>query len=364
MHHAAQWMSTKLIKTLVEYRKMGLDPSSRKPRQPHARAILRCLFIVTYACHCADMTNLTTRNGAPVSRLTFGTMQFGGKADAAQSAAMFDGARAAGINHFDTAVGYTGGASETILGKLIKEQRDDIYLATKVGYQGGASRANITQHFDTCRKQLNEDTVDLLYMHRFDENTPLEETFTTLMALQCEGRVRHIGVSNYAAWQVMKAQEIAYSLGTKVDVIQPMYSLVKRQAEVEIFPMAQDQGIKVVPYSPLGGGLLTGKYTKGETGRLTEDTRYKARYDQDWMHDTAAALTTLAAAHNVAPATLAVRWVLTHPTAPSPIISARSMAQLQPSLDAQSFEMSADLYGQITDLSVTPAPATDRLEEG
>ncbi|MEM9787882.1 MAG: aldo/keto reductase [Pseudomonadota bacterium] len=310
------------------------------------------------------MTNLTTRSDAPVSRLTFGTMQFGGTADRAESAAMYDAARTAGINHFDTAVGYTGGASETILGGLIKDHRDDIYLATKVGYVGGASRENITRHFDTCRKQLDQDAIDLLYMHRFDDDTELEETFSTLAELQSTGVIRHIGVSNYAAWQVMKAQAVAQSLGTQIDVIQPMYSLVKRQAEVEIFPMAQDQDIALIPYSPLGGGLLTGKYTKGGTGRLTDEPRYKARYDQGWMHNTAAALTALAAEHGVDPATLAVSWVLSHPAQPSPIISARSVAQLQPSLAAHDFEMNADLYDQITALSVSPAPATDRLEEG
>lgn len=310
------------------------------------------------------MTHLTTRSGSPVSRLTFGTMQFGGKADAHESRAMYEAARSAGINHFDTAVGYTAGASETILGKLINDHRDDIYLATKVGYAGGASRANITTHFDTCRKQLGCDAVDLLYLHRFDDDTPLEETFSTLAELQTTGAIRHIGVSNYAAWQVMKAQTVAQSLGTHIDAIQPMYSLVKRQAEVEIFPMAQDQNIAIIPYSPLGGGLLTGKYIKGETGRLTEDERYKARYGQSWMHDTAAALSTLAAEHNVNPATLAVAWAAAHPAKPAPIISARSVAQLAPSLAAENFEMPADLYAQITNLSITPAPATDRLEEG
>lgn len=309
------------------------------------------------------MSHLTTQNGAALSRLTFGTMQFGGTADAAESAAMFDAARTAGINHFDTAVGYTGGASETILGKLISDQRDNIYLATKVGYVGGASRANITQHFDTCRKQLNQDSVDLLYMHRFDRDTDLEETFGALADLQSTGAIRHIGVSNYAAWQVMKAQNVAQSLGTQIDVIQPMYSLVKRQAEVEIFPMAQDQDIKITPYSPLGGGLLTGKYGQGGSGRLTDDARYKARYGQPWMHETAQALSTLSDQHGVNPATLAVAWVAAHPAQPSPIISARSAAQLQPSLAAEGFAMSAELYQQMADLSVTPAPATDRLEE-
>lgn len=309
------------------------------------------------------MTQLTTRNGTPVSRLTFGTMQFGGTADAVASQAMFEAARATGINHFDTAVGYTGGASEQITGALIKAHRDDIYLATKVGYVGGASAANIATHFDKCRKQLQEDSIDLLYMHRFDNDTPLEETFTALADLQSRGAIRHIGVSNYAAWQVMKAQGVAQSLGTKIDAIQPMYSLVKRQSEVELFPMAMDQDITVIPYSPLGGGLLTGKYAIGEKGRLTDDARYKARYDQPWMHKTATQLAALAKELSVSPATLAVAWAAKHTARPLPIISARSVAQLQPSLAAQTFEMSDTLYAQITALSIDPAPATDRLEE-
>ncbi|MBR2656425.1 MAG: aldo/keto reductase [Loktanella sp.] len=309
------------------------------------------------------MTDLSTPNGTPVSRLTFGTMQFGGKADAAESAAMYAAARSAGVNHFDTAVRYTDGAAETILGQLIKGERDKIYLATKVGYTGGSGRANILAQFDICRSQLQQDVVDLLYLHRFDDETPLEETFSTMAELQSSGAIRHIGVSNYAAWQVMKAQAVARDLGTRIDVMQPMYNLVKRQAEVETFPMCADQGIHLVPYSPLGGGLLTGKYIGGGTGRLTDDPRYNTRYGQDWMHDTAAALTDLARAVGTNPATLAVAWVMAHAAAPSPIISARSLVQLQPSLDAQGFNLTPELYTQITALSPTPPPATDRLEE-
>lgn len=309
-------------------------------------------------------TKLTTRSGKPVSRLTFGTMQFGGNADERESRAMYDAARNAGITHFDTAVGYNNGASEKLIGSFIKHERDDIYLATKVGYAGGASRANIIKHFEQCKQQLQEDTVDLLYLHRFYDDTPLEETFQTLAELQSSGAIRHIGVSNYAAWQVMKAQCVAKSLGTKIDVIQPMYNLVKRQAEVEIMPMTQDQDIRMIPYSPLGGGLLTGKYAKGGSGRLTEDARYKARYGQSWMYDTAIALSAMAEDLGTNPATLAVAWVAAHPANPSPIISARSTAQLMPSLAAESFDMTPELYAEITALSVTPAPATDRLEEG
>lgn len=309
------------------------------------------------------MTHLTTASGARLSRLTFGTMQFGGTADAQASRAMFDTARAAGINHFDTAVGYAGGQSETLLGPMVAAVREGIYLATKVAYKGGAGRVNVLDHFATCQRQLGLDSVDLLYLHRFDGDTPLEETFTTMAELQQAGKIRHIGVSNYAAWQVMKAQAVCAKLGTRIDVIQPMYSLVKRQSEVEIFPMAVDQGIKIVPYSPLGGGLLTGKYAAGETGRLTDDAMYKKRYDVDWMHACARSLSQIAVEIGTHPATLAVAWASRHAAGPSPIISARSVAQLEPSLAAEGFAMDDALYERIADLSVTPAPATDRLEE-
>lgn len=309
------------------------------------------------------MKPLITQNGKPVSALTFGTMQFGGKADETQSRAMFDAAIAAGINHFDTAVGYNDGASESILGQMIKDQRADLFIATKVGFDGGATRANITEQFDRSRRQSDQEYIDLLYMHRFDPETSLEETFSTLAEMQSAGLIRYIGVSNYAAWQVMKAQSIAQTFGTRIDAVQPMYSLVKRQSEVEIFPMAQDQGVALIPYSPLGGGLLTGKYAKGQSGRLTEDQRYKARYAQQWMHDTARDLSDVAADVGTDAATLAVAWVKSHPMRPSPIISARSLAQLRPSLAAQQFDMDAALYDRITALSQTPAPATDRLEE-
>lgn len=309
------------------------------------------------------MRQLQTRDGTALSRLTFGTMQFGGRADAAESRAMYDAARSAGVNHFDTAVRYTDGESEKLLGPMIAGERDAIYLATKVAYRGGAGRANILEQFAICRDQLQMDAVDLLYLHRWDGDTPLQETFETLAGLQSEGAIRHIGVSNFAAWQVMKAQAVCAGLGTRIDVMQPMYNLVKRQAEVEILPMAADQGIQVCSYSPLGGGLLTGKYARGETGRLSEDKMYAARYGRDWMHDTAAALAELAAEIGTDAATLAVAWVAAHETHPSPIVSAKSVAQLMPSLAANSFAMDTDLYARIAALSPAPPPATDRLEE-
>ncbi len=306
---------------------------------------------------------LTLACGAALSPLAFGTMQFGNRADAAASRAMYDAARAAGITHFDTACGYADGASETLLGQFAGAERDRLHIATKVAYDGGAGRGNILRQFDGSRKRLGMDAVDLLYLHRFDPDTPLQSTFETMADLQSRRLIRHIGVSNYAAWQVMKAQAVCVALGTRIDAIQPMYNLVKRQAEVELLPMAADQRIATFSYSPLGGGLLSGKYAKGEVGRLTEDSRYGARYAPAAMHDAARGLANLAAKIGLDPATLAVAWVMAHPLRPVPIISARNAGQLAPSLAALRCPMPPALYARIAALSPAPPPATDRTEE-
>ena len=309
------------------------------------------------------MTQLRTLNGAPLSSLCFGTMQFGGTADADMSLAMYDACRKTGVNHFDTAHVYTGGASETLLGQFIKNERENIFVATKVAYTGGAGKENINATFAASQIRLQLDCVDLLYLHRFDDETPLEETFEALARLQQLRKIRHIGVSNYAAWQVVKAQTVAAKMGTRINMIQPMYSLVKRQAEVELLPMAQAEGIGVATYSPLGAGLLTGKNTQSGNGRLATDRRYAARYGQPWMHKTAKEFATLAAQMQVDPATLGVAWAAYHPSVSCPIISARTVDQLRPSLAAAQLSLSAEQYACISALSPTPAPATDRLEE-
>jgi aryl-alcohol dehydrogenase-like predicted oxidoreductase len=306
---------------------------------------------------------LTSPDGTPASRLAFGTMQFGGRADAAASREMFDAAVTAGITHFDTAHVYNDGESEKILGRLVAGQRDRLIVATKAAYTGGGSKANITGSFDVSRQRLGLDMVDVLYMHRFDPETDLNESMEAFATLKQAGQIRYVGVSNFAAWQVMKAIAIAAKFDLTVDILQPMYNLVKRQAEVEILPMCADQGVVCAPYSPLGGGLLTGKYAIGGAGRLSEDERYAARYGQTWMHDAAQGLADIAAEIGVDAATLAVAWAARHPAQPTPIISARSATQLAPSLAAMEYRMSDTLYARISALSPKPPPATDRLEE-
>ena len=307
--------------------------------------------------------NLTTPNGDPISSFCFGTMQFGGNADKVASQGMFDACVAAGINFFDTAYVYTDGRSEQLLGGMLAGKSDRYFIATKCASTGGASREIILSQFDESRKRLRLDCVDLLYLHKWNTDASLHETFETLAGLIEQGKIRYIGVSNFAAWQVMKAETVAQTFGVEIAMLQPMYNLVKRQAEVEIFPMALSEGFAVCPYSPLGGGLLTGKYAAGQTGRLSSDKSYSKRYGQAWMHQVATELVSLAQETGIAAATLAVAWVAQNPAVTAPIISARSAEQLRPSLDAMGLMLDVSLKQKLSALAQTPAPATDRSDE-
>ena len=300
------------------------------------------------------------------SGLCFGTMQFGAGASKSDSAAMYSACREAGINFFDTAYVYNEGRSEEILGALIAKEREDIILVTKAGAVGGSSAKNIRSQLETSLTRMNQDFTDIFFLHRFDDDVPLEETFAELAALKEEKKYFQLGVSNFAAWQVMKAQGVARLHGyPAIDILQPMYNLVKRQAEVEILPMAAGEHIAVISYSPLGGGLLTGKYRGGIAGegRFSWDEKYALRYGQDWMHQAANSLSEIAAELGTNPAALAVAWVAKNPAITAPIISARNIEQLAPSLAAGDITLDGDIYARLNALVPTPPPATDRLEE-
>ena len=310
------------------------------------------------------MSNITAPDGSAPSALSFGTMQFGGKADEAASRDLFRACRQRGVNMFDTAYVYTEGRSEEILGGLIQKERDKLIIATKADYAGGNGAESITESCQTSRKRLGIDVIDLYYLHRFDADTQLEESFEALAALKQDGLIRHVGVSNFAAWQVMKAQAVAAKFDLRIEAIQPMLNLVKRQVEVELLPMCMDQSIDCYPYSPLGGGLLTGKYRAGgDEGRLLESEMYAQRYGPEWMHHTAADLATVARQMRTDPATLAVAWAMHRKGVTAPIASARSVEQLLPSLDALQVDWDDALEARVTALTRAPAPATDRLEE-
>jgi len=312
------------------------------------------------------------RTGVQVSRLCFGTMSFGGDADAAAAARMFRACRDAGINFFDTADQYNSGRSEEILGELMRGARDDLVVATKcfnpcgpdINARGG-SRRHIRRAVEASLKRLQTDRVEVLYLHQMDPLTPLEETLRAFEDLVREGKVLYPALSNHTAWQTQAALDLAERHGwARLQAIQPMYNLVKRQAEVEILPMAAANGVSVFPYSPAGGGLLSGKYVDGGgKGRLSTNKMYETRYGEAWMHETAAAFARWCREHGFHPMSVAVAWVGAHPAVTAPIIGARSLEQLQPSLDSVKVPMTPERRAEISALSRTPPPATDRSEE-
>jgi aryl-alcohol dehydrogenase-like predicted oxidoreductase len=314
------------------------------------------------------------RTGVKVSQLCFGTMSFGAPADEAESAKMFNRCRDLGINFFDCANGYAGGRSEEILGKLMAGSRDDLVITSKVGFpvsegvnNQGMSRRHIQMQIEASLKRLNTDRIDVYFIHRYDPDTPIDEVVRTLDDLVQQGKILYPAVSNWAAWQIAKALGISAREGlARFECIQPMYNLVKRQAEVEILPLAEAEQIGVIPYSPLGGGLLTGKYAGGQKpqeGRLLENQMYSVRYGEDLFHEIAGKFAAYAKEKGYHPATLAVAWVMTHPAVTAPIIGARSLEQLQASLAALEVNMNPEWRAEISALSYQPPPATDRLEE-
>ncbi len=313
--------------------------------------------------------------GVLVSKLCFGTMSFGGDADEKTSAEMFNYCRDNGINFFDCANVYQAGLAEEILGRFIKECRKDVIITSKSYFPmsedvnaRGASRKHIMDAVEDSLRRLSTDYIDIYFIHRYDGRTPLEETLRALDDLVRQGKILYPGASNFTAWQVEKGLGISDKESwAKFVCVQPMYNLVKRQAEVEILPMAQSENLGVIPYSPLGGGLLTGKYGPSErpdSGRLVESKIYETRYGQDWMFDTAEKFTALAGEHNYHPASLGVAWVASHPAVTAPIIGARNIDQLEMSIKSMEIDMTPELRNAISALSPEPPPATDRSEEG
>ncbi len=310
-------------------------------------------------------------SGVQVSELCFGTMSFGGDADEATSAAMYQACRDAGINFFDCADQYNGGRAEEILGRLIKGHRDNLVITTKCFNPvsddinaRGTSRRHVVRAIDASLKRLDTDRVEVLFLHQFDRRTPIEEQMRALEDVVRAGKVLYPAVSNYAAWQVQQALGVQAQHGwARLQVIQPMYNLVKRQAEVEILPMAQANGVGVIPYSPGAAGLLSGKYSGDATGRIRTNKMYVERYGEPWMFEVAERYTAFCRERGLNPVATAVAWVGAHPAVTAPIIGARNVEQLRDSLASVNVAMPAELRAEIAELSRTPPPATDRLEE-
>lgn len=301
-------------------------------------------------------------------------MSFGGDADEQTSTQLFQQCREAGVNLFDCADVYQQGRSEEILGKLIHDCRDEVVITSKAYFptgdgpnDRGASRYHMMRSVEGSLRRLGTDRIDGYYIHRFDDYTAIEDVLTSLDILVRSGKILYPAVSNFAAWQVEKVLGAAARRGLVAPVaIQPMYNLVKRQAEVELLPMAEANNLAVFPYSPLGGGLLSGKYGTADrptAGRLMENKMSQARYGDERVYEVAERFRDLAAEWGYHPVSLALAWVGAHPAVTAPLMGARSPAQLAKALKSVEIDLTAEERQQISALSAAPPPATDRNEE-
>ena len=314
------------------------------------------------------------RSGLRVSTLTLGTMTFGGQGPfAAVGSVGLDGVRRqidmcldAGVNLIDTADVYSNGRSEELIGQALEGRRDRVLLATKARMPmgDGANDAGLSRHhlMEACEaslRRLRTDHIDLYQVHEWDGHTPLEETLDTLDGLVRAGKVRYIGCSNYAGWQLTKALGISDRLGLQRFVSQQIYySLQAREAEYELVPAAVDQGLGILVWSPLAGGLLTGKYRRDhpdpDVGRqLTEWAEPPVR-DQDQLYDIVELLVEIAEGRGISAAQVALAYTLGKPGVTSVIVGARTEEQLADNLKAADVALTDDERARLDEASALP----------
>ena len=313
-------------------------------------------------------------SGLRVSALTLGTMGFGGTGWAsAVGTTDVDGARRqismaldAGVNLIDTADVYSSGLSEEIVAKALPVAREDVLLATKVRMpmgdgpnDAGLSRHHIIKGCEASLRRLETDYIDLYQVHEWDGHTPLEETLRALDDLVTSGKVRYIGASNYSGWQLMKALGVADQRGLHRFVSQQIYySLQARDAEYELVPVTVDQGLGILVWSPLAGGLLSGKYRRGVEApagsRHLGDWHEPPVYDEDKLYDTVDALVEIADAHGVSAAQVSLAWLLGRTGVTSVIVGARTEEQLADNLESADLTLSADERRRLDDVSAMP----------
>ena len=313
------------------------------------------------------------RSGLFVSALTLGTMTFGGQGgfskvgatDVAGARRQVDMCLDAGINLFDTANIYSGGESEEILGEAISGRRDDLLLATKVRMpvgdgpnDTGLSRYHIIRECEGSLMRLATDYIDLYQVHEWDGLTPLEETLEALDTLVKSGKVRYVGSSNYSGWQLMKALGISERLGLQRYISQQIhYTLQAREAEYELVPLAVDQGCSILVWSPLAGGLLSGKYRRdrdASEGRHVAGWDEPPVYDTDKLYDTVDVLVEIADGRGVSAARVALAWLLGRPGVASVIVGARTDEQLADNLKAAELELSEEERRRLDEVSALP----------
>ena len=315
------------------------------------------------------------RSGLRVSVLSLGTMTFGGRGDFAsvgstgvtEARRILDRCIDAGVNLVDTADVYSDGASEEIVGDIVKGRRQELVLATKCRFPtepgpngAGSSRYHIMRSLDASLSRLGTDYIDVYQLHGWDGQTSLEETMTTLDSLVKAGKVRYIGCSNYSAWHVMKALGVSERLGLERFASHQIYwTVVGRDAEVELVPAALDQGLGILVWSPLAGGLLTGKYrrdSKPSEGRHLTDGGEPPIYDEAKVHDVIDAVVEVAEGHGVPAAQVALAWLMARPGLTSAIVGAHDEAQIGGTLPAANLKLSTEELSHLDKVSSAPLP--------
>ncbi|WP_433338398.1 aldo/keto reductase [Spirillospora sp. CA-294931] len=310
------------------------------------------------------------RSGLLVSRLGLGTMSWGQDTEPDEAAAQMAAFVEAGGTLVDTADVYAGGESERILGVLLRElvDRDDIVVATKSAirpdgrYDG--SRRHLLGSLDSSLDRMDLDHVDLWQLHVYDPATPLEETLSALDEAVASGRARYVGVSNYAGWQVAKAAawQRAWPGRAPVVSVQTEYSLLSRDVEREVVPAALDAGAGLLPWSPLGRGVLTGKYRTGIPAGSRAAAPHFSEFVQPYLDEECAriveSVVTAAEGLGVSPLSVALSWVRDRPGVTAPVVGARTAAQLSQALESESLTLPNEIRAALDDVSdMSPTPA-------
>jgi 1-deoxyxylulose-5-phosphate synthase len=306
--------------------------------------------------------NLGT-SGLEVSVLGLGTNAFGGRADQDTSIRVLHHAVDNGITFIDTANIYTGTKSEEIIGKAFKGRRHEVILATKAGMKRGegpnsrgSSRQHILKEVEGSLRRLQTDYIDLYQIHAFDPKTPLDETLRALDDLVTSGKVRYVGASNYSAWQMMKALSISESQRlVKYVSVQPGYSLADRGIERELIPFCVDQGIGIIPYFPLAGGILTGKYSGGsvpEGSQLEKNPNFAQRMDSARL-ELGEKVSKIAAEIGTSATALSLAWLMHQPAVSTVIAGATRESQIDENLKAVNLDLTEDILQTLDEISET-----------
>lgn len=315
------------------------------------------------------------RTGLKVSELCLGAMTFGRESSEEVSCQMLDRFVEAGGNFIDTANVYSQGVSEEILGRWLKgKQRDEFVIATKVRFAMGSgpnnlglSRKHILSAVEASLRRLNTTYIDLYQVHMWDPGTPLEETLDTLHQLVRSGKVRYLGASNYAGYQLQKAIDVSRQQGWEpFSCLQPLYNLLDRSFEWELQPVCEAEGVGVIPWSPLRGGWLSGKYRRGMSAP-PPDTRIDEAAKQGWSEswDVYAnertwqvidALLAVADEVGKTPAQVALNWLLQRPTVTAPILGVRTLAHLEDNLGATGWSLTPEQVSRLDQASALPLP--------